>query len=107
MKFANLLFIAALSGGLVAAPQDAGQAPAKMAKEMTVTGCLNKGADGYVLTNAKTGKTTVVTGPAELDKHAANHTVKLTGASMTEGGKRVFHVTKIDHVSDTCEVAKK
>jgi hypothetical protein len=107
MKFANLLFIAALSGGLMAAPQET-KAPDKMGKETTVTGCLSKGAgDGYVLTNEKTGKTTTVTGPADLEKYSANHKVKLTGTSSTEGGKRVLNVTKIDHISETCEIAKK
>jgi hypothetical protein len=106
MKFANLFSIAAVSGGLMAAPQDT-KAPAKMGKETIVIGCLSKGAgDGYVLTNDKTGKTTMVTGPSELEKHV-NHKVKVTGTSSTEGGTRVMNVTKIDHISETCEVAKK
>jgi hypothetical protein len=114
MKFANLLLIAALSGGLMAAPQETkapdkmGQAPSKMGREMTVTGCLSKGAgDGYVLTDEKTGRTMAVMGPADLEKHAANHKVKLTGTSSSEGGKRVFNVSKIDHISETCEAPKK
>jgi hypothetical protein len=106
MKFANLLLIAAVSGGLMAAPQDT-KAPDKMGKETTVTGCLSKGAgDGYVLTNEKSGKTTMVTGPSDLEKHV-NHKVKLTGTSSTAGGTRVLNVAKIDHISETCEVAKK
>jgi hypothetical protein len=106
MRLANLLLIAALSGGLMAAPQET-KAPSKMGKEMTVTGCLSKGAgDGYVLTNEKTGTTTKVMGPSDLEKHV-NHKVKLTGASSTEGGTRVLNVAKIDHISETCEVAKK
>ena len=107
MKLANLLLIAALSGGLMAAPQET-KAPSKMGKEMTVTGCLSKGAgDGYVLTSEKTGTTTMVTGPTDLEKHAANHKMKLTGTSSTEGGTRVLNVTKIDHISEKCEAAKK
>jgi hypothetical protein len=105
MKFANLLLIAAVSGGLMAMPQET-QAPGKMAKETTVTGCLNKAADGYVLTDEKTGRTMPVTGPAELEKHSANHKVKVTGTPTTEGGKRVLNVSKIDHISETCEAAK-
>jgi hypothetical protein len=105
MKFSNLLLIAAVSGGLMA--QDT-PAPGKMAKETSMTGCLSKGAgDGYVLTNEKTGRTVPVKGPSELEKHAANHKVKLTGTTTTEGGKPVLNVTKIDHISETCEAAKK
>jgi hypothetical protein len=109
MKFANLLLIAALSGGLIAQETEAPgkMAKDKMAKETTMTGCLNKAADGYVLTNEKTGKATPVTGPAELEKHAANHKVKVTGAPSTEGGKRVFTVAKIEHVADKCELPTK
>jgi hypothetical protein len=108
MKLANLLLIAAISGGLMAAPQET-KAPGKMGKEITMTGCLSKGTTGdtYVLTNEKTGKTTTVTGPADLEKHSANNKVKLTGTSSTEGGKQVLNVTKIDHIAATCEVAKK
>ena len=73
-------------------------------QETTLTGCLNKGSSqaSYVLTNPNTGSSTVVTGPAELEQHAANHTVKLTGSRMTEGGRAVFKATKIEHISATC-----
>ena len=109
MKFANLLLIAAVSGGVMAqdTPDPGKMAKDKMAKETTMTGCLSKADDGYVLTNEKTGKAMPVTGPAELEKHAANHKVKVTGAPSTEGGKRVFTVAKIDHISETCEAPKK
>jgi hypothetical protein len=107
MKFANLLLVAAVSGGLMAMPQET-KAPDKMAKETTMTGCLTKAAgEGYVLMSEKTGNTLPVTGPAELEKHAANHKVRLTGTLSTEGGKRVLNVAKIDHISETCEAPKK
>lgn len=80
--------------------QDAPQ-PAK-GKERTMTGCLNKGADvaqHYVFTNQQNGRKITVTGPADLEKHSANHTVRLTG-SMTN---KVFNVTKVEHVAANCE----
>jgi hypothetical protein len=96
MKFcaAMLLF------GLVTFAQEAPQ-PAK-GKERTMTGCLNKGADQpqhFNFTNQQNGRKMVVTGPADLEKHSANHTVRITG-SMTN---KVFNVTKVEHVAATCE----
>jgi hypothetical protein len=44
-----------------------------------------------------------VTGPADLEKHSSNHTVKITGSRTGQ----VFDVTKVEHVSPTCEVEKK
>jgi hypothetical protein len=80
--------------------QDAPQ-PAK-GKERTMTGCLNKGADvaqHYLFTNQQNGRKLTVTGSADLEKHSANHTVKITG-TMTN---KVFNVTKLEHVAATCE----
>jgi hypothetical protein len=73
----------------------------------TMTGCLSKGdmAGEYVLTNEKTGRKTTVTGPADLEKHSAHHKVTLTGSRSMEGGKTVFKVTAIKHVSETCTPA--
>jgi hypothetical protein len=56
-----------------------------------------------MLTDQKNGSEVIVTGPAELEKHATNHTVKLTGTMRNEGGKTVFTVTKIEHVAPTCQ----
>src|SRR3954453_11401824 len=48
--------------------------------ETAMTGCLNKGSAGvYTLTDEKTGVKTTITGPADLEKHSANHKVTLTG----------------------------
>jgi hypothetical protein len=71
-------------------------------KEMTLTGCLTKGADQpqhYTFADQATGKKKIVTGLADLEKHAANHTVRITGTQTA----KVFNVTKIEHVSATCE----
>ena len=69
----------------------------------SLTGCLNKDASGaYTLTD-QTGLKTTVTGAADLEKHAKNHKVSLTGTAKTDAsGKPVFEVTKLTHVSDTC-----
>ena len=94
------LFAGILLLGLAAFAQDAPQ-PAK-GKERTMTGCLNKGADvaqHYMFTNQENGRKITVTGPADLDKHSANHTVRITG-TMTN---KVFNVTKVEHVAATCE----
>ena len=73
--------------------------------ETTMTGCLNKDSSGgYTLTDQKTGVKTTVTGPADLEKHSANHTVTLTGTEKRDAnGKVMFEVTKIQHVSTSCK----
>jgi len=75
--------------------------------EETVTGCLSKGSSDsqYMFTDSKTGTPMTVTGSADLSKHAANHTVKLTGTKSMDGGKTVFTVTKVEHVSATCDAS--
>ena len=73
--------------------------------ETTMTGCLNKDSSGgYTLTDEKTGAKTAVTGPPDLEKHSANHTVTLTGTEKKDpNGKVMFEVTKIQHVSTSCK----
>lgn len=76
--------------------------------EDTVTGCLNVTNGGaFQLTIVEDGKregTITVQGTQEqLGAHAKNHTVKLTGTMAEESGKQVFKVTKVEHVSGTCE----
>ena len=71
----------------------------------TITGCLAKGhtANQYVITDSTGTKTTVTASTGvELDKHAANHTVKLTGSKAGE----TFTATAVEHVSATCGAAK-
>ena len=72
------------------------------AGKSTLTGCLSKDSSGnYVLDD--NGVKTTVSGGADLEKHSANHKVKLTGAMKTDtAGKSIFEVSKIDHISDTC-----
>jgi hypothetical protein len=75
-------------------------------EEMTYTGCLAKGdSQGeYKFTEASgSAKTVVASSGVDLDKHSANHTVKLTGTMGTDGK---LTATKVEHVSDTCQSAK-
>jgi len=75
--------------------------PAKKSRTMTMTGCLNKGEreDHYSFTDKKSGSKMTVTGLPDLAKHANNHTVKITGYKTAD----VFNVTKVEHVSPTCD----
>lgn len=93
MKF-TMLFLTALLAPLPAVPAQLGA--------KALTGCLEKGdeADPFILTIQKTGERITVVGDAELPKHL-NHTVKVSGKE--EGGGRVFHATKVEHVADSCE----
>ena len=91
----------ALSSGAALAQQTDATKAAK-GKEITLTGCLNKGADQpqhYAFTEQKTGRKLTATGPADLEKHSSNHTVRLTGSETA----KVFNVTKVEHVAATCD----
>lgn len=70
--------------------------------EISVTGCLSKSEDSdhWTLTDNQSGAKVAVMGAADFTKHA-NHTVKVTGTPSEDG--TTFNVTKIDHVSDTCQ----
>jgi len=76
---------------------------AKKSKTMTLTGCLNKGEreDHYSFTDKKDGSKMTVTGAPDLAKHSTNHTVKITGYKTAD----VFNVTKVEHVSPTCDTS--
>jgi len=67
----------------------------------TLTGCLEKSGSGFTLTD-KAGKATMVTGSADLAKHQ-NHQVELTGKMEKMGNESHFTVSKITHISPTCE----
>lgn len=72
-------------------------------KETEVTGCLTKGEPaGHYWLTTKSGRKIEVTGSADLEKHAQNHTVRLTGRRTS----KVFNATAVEHISETCEVGK-
>ena len=56
---------------------------------------------GYFKLSTSAGEQVNVTGPPALTKHK-DHTVKLTGTTSTEGGKKMMNVSKIEHVSASC-----
>jgi hypothetical protein len=71
----------------------AGQDKKDAGKNMSMTGCLNKGADAnhFTLKDEKTGKETTVTGDAaKLTPHANNHNVTITGTMTKEKDKEVM-----------------
>jgi len=105
MKINGML--SAIAGGLfvlgtAGLAQEQKAPKADEGKQMTMTGCLTKGADipqHFTFVDQKSGRKWTVTGPAELEKHAANHTVRITGSPTA----KVFNVTKIEHVASTCD----
>ena len=108
----NKVITALLAGALSLAPALYGQAddPAQKKGEEkqqadrpgqeTFTGCLTQEQGSFKLATSS-GDKFDVTGPADLSKHK-DHTVKLTGSTTTEGGKKMLNVSKIDHVSASC-----
>ena len=70
----------------------------------TLTGCLTKGdtAGQYMLSDTTSGEKKRVTASSgvDLEKHSANHTVRLTGKLSDDG--QTFTATNVEHVSETC-----
>jgi hypothetical protein len=66
--------------------------------KVSITGCLNKGADAnhFTIKDDKTGKESTVTGDAaKLTPHANNHNVTITGTMTKEQGKDVVKADDI------------
>jgi hypothetical protein len=100
------MLLSAIIGGMLllgtSLAQEQKSPKAGEGKQMTMTGCLNKGADvpqHFVFVDQKSGRKWIVTGQGNLEKHAANHTVTITGTPTA----KVFNVTKLEHVSETCD----
>lgn len=73
----------------------------------TMTGCLTKSdtAGQYAFIDASgTKRTVVASSGVDLDKHSANHTVKLTGTLSDDG--KTLTATNVEHVSETCDATK-
>jgi hypothetical protein len=97
------LLLSAFSTRLLA---QAGGQPEQSAKtESSMTGCLSKDSNGaYVLTDSTGNKIAISGTTPDLEKHAANHTVTLTGKMGADAsGKPTMEVSKLKHVSDTCK----
>jgi hypothetical protein len=105
----NLLSVL-VAGVLSIAPVLYGQADPAQKKEQkkqqqadrpeTLTGCLTEEQGSFKLAT-QAGEQVDVSGPATLTKHK-NHTVKVTGTTSNEGGKKTLNVSKIEHVSASC-----
>ena len=108
----NKLLSILVAGALSVAPMLYGQADDSAQKkerqeqqadqpgQETLTGCLTEAQGAFKLAT-KAGEQVDVSGPADLTKHK-NHTVKLTGTTSNEGGKKMLTVSKIEHVSPSC-----
>ena len=106
----SLTVASILFAGIASAQQEPGSRNRPAGKETSVTGCLTKSSDGgYVLTDEKTGKQITVTGSADLEKHSANHKVRLTGTESGNGtsAPMTMEVTRIQHISPTCSPESK
>jgi len=93
----KLLFVVAVMVAIMLPLAVIGQEK-KDAGSVSVTGCLNKGADAdhFVIKDEKTGKDVVATGDAALiARHANNHKVTLTGTMAKEKDKDVLKVTNL------------
>ena len=98
---ARLLFMVALIAAFALPLAVIGQEK-KDAGSVSITGCLNKGADAdhYVIKDDKTGKETVVTGDAKMIAgHANNHQVTLTGAMTKEKDQDILKVTDLKMIA--------
>ena len=105
LAWTTLLFVG-LSANLCAQQQD-DKRDRINENQTALTGCLNKDGSNYTLTDEASGVKTPVTGTADLEKHAANHKVKLTGTLKKDtDGKAVLDVSKIDHIADSCTAPK-
>ena len=74
----------------------------KDAGSVSITGCLNKGADAdhYVIKEDKTGKETVVMGDAALlALHANNHQVTITGTMAKEKDKDILKASDLKMIA--------
>jgi len=109
----NKVITALVAGALSLVPALYGQAdpPAQQKKgeqkqqadrpgQETITGCLTQEQGSFKLSTSG-GEKIEVTGSADLSKHK-DHTVRLTGSTTTEDGKKMLNVSKIDHVSASC-----
>ena len=130
MRKALLCMAVLLAFGLTAVAQDTGtsgqsstqtpttkKATRGAAKGNTITGCIEKSDDTYMIKNGRYKNGVKVTGSDDLAPHVG-HTVKLTGTwasasaaagstGETKGGgakmaNREFNETKLDMVSETC-----
>ena len=101
MKNARFVFVIALIVAF-ALPLTVTAQEKKDSGGVSITGCLNKGADAdhYVIKDDKTGKETVVMGDAALlSRHANNHQVTVTGTIGKDKEKDVLKATGLTMIA--------
>src|SRR6266705_1840186 len=92
-----IAFIVAIGLPLTAMGQEK-----KDAGSVSITGCLNKGADAdhYVIKDDKTAKETGVIGDAALlARHANNHQVTITGTMAKDKDKDVLKASGLTMIA--------
>src|SRR5215510_15857700 len=97
----GLFFVIALIV-MIALPLAAAGQEKKDSGSVSITGCLNKGADAdhYVIKDDKTGKETIVMGDAGLlSRHANNHQVTITGTMAKDKDKDVLKATGLTMIA--------
>ena len=99
-KMLSLAAVGVVSVGLYGQADKTREDAKASGEKQTITGCLTEDQGAFHLAT-QAGDQMDVSGSADLSKHK-NHTVKLTGTSSDEGGKKSLNVTKIEHVSPSC-----
>lgn len=97
----GLFFVIALIVAITLPLAIAGQEK-KDSSAVSITGCLNKGADAdhYVIKDDKTGKETIVMGDAGLlSRHANNHQVTITGTMAKDKDKDVLKASGLTMIA--------
>lgn len=103
--FKSVLFAAsalAISAALAAGQEGPPSRDAASASEKTITGCVTKGSSPgeFFLADAKSHKTLLLSSDT-VASHAGKQ-VKATGTMEKSGDTRVFRVTRVDVIADTC-----
>jgi hypothetical protein len=93
---------------LLSIPAIAQEERAPAQGEKTLTGCLNAASQPgqFVLTvteGGAKGQKVAVIGGADLEAHAKNHTVRVTGMLAKEGGGDVLKASKVQLVDEACQ----
>ena len=97
-----IALIVAIGLPLTATGQEKKDQEKKGSGSVSITGCLNKGADAehYVIKDDKTNKETIVMGDAKmLAGHANNHQVTITGTMAKDKGEDVLKANDLKMLS--------
>jgi hypothetical protein len=86
------------------APQQQQKDDSAGAQDVTLTGCLSKGASTgeYVLADKTSGNKVNFAASEKIEPYV-NQTVELTGRVMDRGGEKVFQPQSVKRVAPSCE----